>query len=76
MTFAMKLYVRTKRLGNSIFVESNIKLFIEFINDNLSQKFVEHATFSFQPRETASLSSWFHILPKLLLRSYFQDIVI
>ena len=42
MTFTFKLYVRTKRLGNSIFVKSNIKLFVEFTNGNLSQKFVDH----------------------------------
>ena len=49
----VRLYVRTKRLGNGIFVKSNIKLFVEFTNDNLSQKFVEHGTFSFQPCERA-----------------------
>ena len=53
MTFAIKHYVRIKRLGNSIFVESNTKLFVEFTNRNLSRKFVEHGTFSFQPRERA-----------------------
>ena len=36
ITFAIKLYVRTKRLGNSIFVKSNIKLCVEFTNGNLS----------------------------------------
>ena len=53
MTFAIKSYVRTKHLGNSNFVKSNIKLFVEFTNGNLSRKFVEHGTFSFQPRERA-----------------------
>ena len=53
MTFAIKLYVRTKRLGTSIFVRSNIKLFVEFTNGNLSRKFVEHGIFSFQPSERA-----------------------
>ena len=42
---------QTKRLRNSIFVKSNIKLFVEFTNGNLSRKFFEHGTFSFQPRE-------------------------
>ena len=35
------------------FVKSNIKLLVEFTNGNLSQKFVEHAAFPFQPRERA-----------------------
>ena len=34
-------------LGNSVFVKSNIKLSVEFTNDNLSRKFVEHGTFPF-----------------------------
>ena len=38
-------YITMKRLGNSIVYKSNIKLFIEFTNGNLSRKFVEHATF-------------------------------
>ena len=37
----------------SIFVKSNIKLFVEFTNGNLSRKLVEHGTFSFQPCERA-----------------------
>ena len=48
-----QMYVRTKRLGNSIFGESNIILFIAFTNGNLSRKFVEHGTFPFQPHERA-----------------------
>ena len=45
------MYVRTKRLGNSVFVKSNVKLFIEFTNGSLFRKFVEHGKFSFQTRE-------------------------
>ena len=33
--------------------ESNIKVFIKFTNGNLSRKFDEHKTFSFQPCERA-----------------------
>ena len=47
---------QTVRLGNGIFVKSNIKLFVEFTNGDLSRKFVEHGTFSFQPSERACLS--------------------
>ena len=39
------IYIRIKHLGNSIFVKSNIKLFFEFTNGNLSQKFAEYGTF-------------------------------
>ena len=53
MTFAIKLYVKTKHLGNSIFVKSNIKLFVEFTNGNLSRKFVQRGTYFFQSRERA-----------------------
>ena len=47
------LYGRTNCVGNSIFVKSNIKLFVKFINGNLSRKFLKHGTFSFQSRERA-----------------------
>ena len=39
--------LRTKRLGITIFVKSNVKLFIQFTNGNLSRKFVEHDKFPF-----------------------------
>ena len=38
-------------MSNSVFVKPNINLFVEFTNRNLSQKFVEHGTFSCQPDE-------------------------
>ena len=47
----------TNIFKNSIFVKSNIKLFVEFTNGNLSRKFVDHGTVSFQPRERASALS-------------------
>ena len=34
---------KDKRLGNSIVVKSNIKLSVEYTNNNLSREFVEHA---------------------------------
>ena len=37
MTFAVKQCVRIKRLDNSIFVKSNIKLLVEFTKGNLSR---------------------------------------
>ena len=48
--------LRTKRLGNSIFVKSNIKLFIQFTNGNLSRKFFEHGTFPFNHVKVLELS--------------------
>ena len=36
-----------KRPGNSIFIKSNIKLFVQFTNGNLSRKFLWHGTFFF-----------------------------
>ena len=44
-------YIRTNCLGNSIVVKSNIKLFVEFTNGNLSRKFGMHGAFSFQLHE-------------------------
>ena len=52
MTFTIKQYIRIKHLGNSIFIKSNIKLFVEFTNGNLFRKFAWHVIF-FQPRQRA-----------------------
>ena len=49
----MKQYKRIKRLGNSIVVRSNIKLFVEYTNGNLSREFVKRALKFFQPSEKA-----------------------
>ena len=43
-------------MGNSIFIESNVKPFIEFTNVNLSRKFVEHGTFTFDHVKELELS--------------------
>ena len=56
MTLAIKVYARTECLDNSVFVKSNIKLSVEFTNGNLSRKFFEHDTFSFQHVKELELS--------------------
>ena len=70
MTFAIKLQVRTKRLGNSIFVKSNIKLFVEFTNGNLSRKFVDHGTFSFPSNTWNSLHELSHSCAKQQVKAW------
>ena len=59
--------LRTKRLGNSIFVKSNIKLFIQFTNGNLSGKFFEHGTFPFNHVKELELS---HNCAKLQVKAW------
>ena len=50
------MYARTKCLGNSIFIKSNIKLFVEFTNGNLSRKFGVHGAFPFNHMNELELS--------------------
>ena len=47
MTLEIEKFIKIKRLGNSIFVKLDIKLFVKFTDDNLSQKFVVHVTIFF-----------------------------
>ena len=54
--FAIKQFLRIRRLGNSIFVKSNIKVFVEFTNGSLSRKFAQHGTFCFNNVKELELS--------------------